>query len=75
MLSRALALVIGTEVMVVFKDVLQVSDTEARKVRLWAIRALVEAAGKKYQAPLPLRRDHGSSQDCPSLAPESVSIL
>jgi AcrR family transcriptional regulator len=45
-LSRALALVIGTEGMVVFKDVLQVSDTEARKVRRWAIRALVEAARK-----------------------------
>ena len=46
MLSRALALVIGTEGMVVFKDVLQVSDAEARKVRRWAIRALVEAARK-----------------------------
>lgn len=46
MLSRALALVIGTEAMVVFKDVLQVSEAEARKVRRWAIRALVEAARK-----------------------------
>lgn len=46
MLSRALALVIGTEGMVVFKDVLQVSDAEARKVRRWTIRALVEAARK-----------------------------
>jgi AcrR family transcriptional regulator len=44
LLARALALVIGTEGMVVFKDVLQVSDAEARKVRRWAIRALVEAA-------------------------------
>jgi hypothetical protein len=33
--------------MVVFKDVLQVSDSEARKVRRWAIRALVEAARKR----------------------------
>jgi AcrR family transcriptional regulator len=46
MLSRALALIIGTEGMVVFKDVLQISDAEARKVRRWAIRALVETARK-----------------------------
>jgi AcrR family transcriptional regulator len=46
MLSRALALVIGTEGMVVFKDVLRISDAEARKTRRWAIRALVEAAKK-----------------------------
>jgi AcrR family transcriptional regulator len=45
-LSRALALIIGTEALIVFKDVLQVSDAEARKVRRWAIRALVEAAKK-----------------------------
>lgn len=45
-LSRALALVIGTESMVVFKDVLQLDDAEASKVRRWAIRALVEAAKK-----------------------------
>jgi AcrR family transcriptional regulator len=46
LLTRALALVIGTEGMVVFKDVLQVNEAEARKVRRWAIRALVEAARK-----------------------------
>jgi hypothetical protein len=45
-LRKALALVIGTEAMVVFKDVLQLSDAEARKVKRWAIRALVEAARK-----------------------------
>lgn len=44
MLSKALALVIGTEAMIVFKDVLQVDDQEARKIRRWMIRALVEAA-------------------------------
>jgi len=44
MLGKALALVIGTEAMVVFKDVLQLPDAEARKVKRWAIRALVEAA-------------------------------
>lgn len=45
-LTRALALILGTESMVVFKDVLQLSDADARKVRRWAIRALVEAARK-----------------------------
>jgi len=44
LLTRALALVIGTEAMVVFKDVLQLSDSEARKVRRWTIAALVRAA-------------------------------
>jgi AcrR family transcriptional regulator len=44
MLGKALALVVGTEAMVVFKDVLRVDDAEARKVRRWAIRALIEAA-------------------------------
>lgn len=43
-LVAALALIIGTESMVVFRDVLQMNDPEARKVRRWAIRALVEAA-------------------------------
>lgn len=46
MLSKALALIIGTEAMVVFKDVLQTDDAEARKVKRWAIRALVQAARK-----------------------------
>jgi AcrR family transcriptional regulator len=44
LLRKALALIIGTEAIVVFKDVLQVSDAEARKVKQWAIRALVDAA-------------------------------
>jgi AcrR family transcriptional regulator len=44
MLTRALALVIGTESMVVFKDVLQLSDAEARQVKRWTIKALVDAA-------------------------------
>jgi AcrR family transcriptional regulator len=44
LLTRALALVIGTEAMIVFKDVLQLDDAEARKVKRWAIRALVQAA-------------------------------
>ena len=41
-----LALIIATEAAVVFKDVLQIDETEARKVRRFAIRALVEAARK-----------------------------
>jgi AcrR family transcriptional regulator len=45
-LQRALAVLIGTEAMIVFKDVLQLNDAEARKVRRWAIRALVQAAQK-----------------------------
>jgi AcrR family transcriptional regulator len=45
-LTKALALVIGTEAMVVFKDVLQLDDSDARRVKRWAIRALVEAARK-----------------------------
>ena len=45
-LTRALALIIGTESMVVLKDVLRLDDAEARRVKRWAIRALVEAARK-----------------------------
>ena len=43
-LSAALALVIGTEAMVVFRDVLQVDDAAAQDIRRWMIEALVEAA-------------------------------
>lgn len=43
-LTRALALMIGTEGFVVSKDVLGLDDAQARKVKRWAIRALVEAA-------------------------------
>ncbi|HSV53900.1 MAG TPA: helix-turn-helix domain-containing protein [Burkholderiaceae bacterium] len=45
-LSQALALIVGTEAMVVCKDVLQLDDAQTRKVKRWAIRALVEAAKK-----------------------------
>ena len=45
-LRKALALIIGTEAMVVCKDVLQLDDADARKVKRWAIRALVDAARK-----------------------------
>jgi hypothetical protein len=45
-LASALALIIGTESMVVFKDVLQLGEAAAGEVRQGAIRALVEAALK-----------------------------
>lgn len=50
-LKHALALVIGPEAMVVFKDVLRLDDAEARRVRRWAIRALVAAATQPGPVP------------------------
>ena len=43
-LQKALALIIGTEAMVVFRDVLEVDEAEARDVTRWAIRVLIEGA-------------------------------
>lgn len=43
-LTKALALIMGPEATIVVKDVLQLDDADARKVKRWAIRALVEAA-------------------------------
>src|SRR5262249_330011 len=45
-LRTALAMLIGTEGMIVCKDVLRIGGAEARKAKRWAIRALVEAARK-----------------------------
>jgi AcrR family transcriptional regulator len=45
-LARALALIMGPEATIVVKDVLQLDDADARKMKRWAIRALVEAARK-----------------------------
>ncbi|MEO6031205.1 MAG: TetR/AcrR family transcriptional regulator [Burkholderiaceae bacterium] len=45
-LAQALALVVGSESMIVFKDVLQLDDAQARKVKRWMIGCLVEAARK-----------------------------
>jgi AcrR family transcriptional regulator len=45
-LTRALALIMGTEATIVVKDVLQLDDAEAQKMKRWAIRALVDAARK-----------------------------
>jgi AcrR family transcriptional regulator len=46
-LVSALALIMGPEATIVVKDVLQLDDADARKVKRWAIRALVEAAKKE----------------------------
>lgn len=43
-LAHALALVIGTESMIVFRDVLAIGDEEAAAVRAWMINSLVAAA-------------------------------
>ena len=43
-LTKALALLVGSESMLVFRDVLQLHDAEARAVKDWAIEALVTAA-------------------------------
>jgi AcrR family transcriptional regulator len=45
-LMRSLALIMGPEATIVVKDVLQLDDAEARKMKHWTIRALVEAARK-----------------------------
>lgn len=45
-LKEALALIMGPEATIVVKDVLQLDDADARKMKQWAIRALVEAAKK-----------------------------
>lgn len=50
-LAKALALIVGPEAIIVCKDVLQLDDAEARKVKRWAIRALVEAARTPAAAP------------------------
>jgi hypothetical protein len=43
-LKAALGVLMGTESMVAFRDVLQMDFADAAKVRRWAIRALLDAA-------------------------------
>lgn len=43
-LTHALALVFGTEAMIVFRDVLRVDEATAREVKTWAIRILLRGA-------------------------------
>jgi AcrR family transcriptional regulator len=45
-LEYALAILVGTEGVIVTRDVLGITDAEALRVKRWAIRALVEAARK-----------------------------
>jgi AcrR family transcriptional regulator len=49
-LCAALALIFGTESMVVFRDVLDLDEKTAREVKSWAIRALVRAALRESRA-------------------------
>lgn len=44
LLAHALAILIGTEGMIVLKDVLELDAPQARRVKSWAIAALVRAA-------------------------------
>ena len=54
-LCAALALLFGTESMIVFRDVLGVDEKAARKVKSWAARSLVRAALEESAAPTPRR--------------------
>jgi AcrR family transcriptional regulator len=58
-LRKALALIIGTEGMIVCKDVLRLDDAEARRVKLWAVRALVQAARAPTVARAPTQEETG----------------
>lgn len=49
-LSKAAALIIGPEAMIVCKDVLHLDDDEARKLKQWAIKALVDAARQRTRS-------------------------
>lgn len=48
-LGYALAIIMGTEGVIVARDVLRIDDAETRRVKRWAIRALVEAARKTHR--------------------------
>lgn len=50
-LRAALALIFGTESMIVFKDVLEMDEKTARSIKSWAVRALVRAARDDSSAP------------------------
>jgi AcrR family transcriptional regulator len=46
-LTASLALIFGTESMIVFQDVLGMDEKSARKIKAWTIQALVNAALKE----------------------------
>jgi AcrR family transcriptional regulator len=56
-LCAALALVFGPEAMIVFRDVLAIDEKAARKVKSWAVRALVRAAVEESAAAAAARAD------------------
>jgi AcrR family transcriptional regulator len=49
-LVAALAMIFGTESMIVFRDVLQLDEDTARSVKAWAVRALVHTALAEAEA-------------------------
>jgi len=49
-LCAALALIFGTEALIVFRDVLGLDEKAARDVKSWAVRALVRAALQSSKA-------------------------
>jgi len=53
-LCAALALVFGTESMVVFQDVLRMDDTAAWKVESWVVRVLTRAALEESRSASPV---------------------
>lgn len=50
LLSQAAALLVGAEALFVAKDVLQLDDAEARKIKQWALAVLTRAALAESQA-------------------------
>ena len=52
-LRTALAMVFGSESMIVFRDVLRLDEKVAREVKSWAVRALVRAALEESQSARP----------------------
>ena len=54
-LCASLALIFGTESMIVFRDVLGIDEPDARKIKSWAVRALVRAALESSDAKPPIK--------------------
>lgn len=61
-LCAALALIFGTESMIVFSDVLGLDERTARKVKSWAARALVSAAMEESAPSRRGSRDRGAEK-------------
>lgn len=55
-LCAALALIFGTESMIVFKDVLQMDEGKAREVKSWALHALIQAAFEEPKTARPVKK-------------------